>query len=481
MPSEIRSPRTLSNWTEFDYYRRRRLMSAWWWFVGGSAMLGGLLVVGMWGFAGNQAFQAGPLSPPHATFNNDCSQCHEKAFTTVTRLWAGDGVGTVTDDACKKCHNGADHTGHHVVIGRCVSCHKEHKGHDRLVRVDDSKCVQCHRDLSNHAGPEAFRDGKGDGWPEVFNTMTAFAPGKHEPFREKEDTGTIKFNHKTHLNPEGIPVRDLKQYEKQAEEYRKKGLDPAALPFGKSKMRKLECAECHQMDEAGRYMKPISYEQHCGECHPLGAQLAGPWGGDADMRKLASAFSRERISHPRKGQGPRQVRASLRDALTRFITQTKNVKFRQVVGIGAGRLLPDRDPAPAELNQAEFSWVNGQMQKIERTVFDGAGGCKYCHAPEKQERADGEFPAFLKSNIPERWWQRANFRHDSHRVYACSQCHKDVEQGRDTKDVLLPTMDNCLECHVKGEPKKARSNCMDCHSFHDPKQQKGQPPSAREK
>jgi hypothetical protein len=121
------------------------------------------------------------------------------------------------------------------------------------------------------------------------------------------------------------------------------------------------------------------------------------------------------------------------------------------------------------------------MSGLERAAFDGAGGCKYCHTPEKPARREGELPVFLKPNIPTRWWHRAKFRHDSHRMNACSECHKDVEQSKDTKDVLLPTMDNCLKCHVKGEPSKARSSCMDCHSFHDPKQQMGAPPSAREK
>lgn len=489
MPSEVRSPRTLSNWTELDYHKRRRLLSAWWWWVGGSAALAAVLLVGLWGFAGNQAFQAGPVSHPHALFNQDCAQCHEKAFTTLTRLWAGDSVGTVTDEACVKCHNGAPH---HGAVGRCVSCHKEHKGHDRLTRVDDSKCVECHADLSRHGG------GAG-----AFNSMTAFAPGRHEPFREYADTGTIKFNHEAHLKAGGIPVRDLEQYEEQTRDYRAKKLDPATLLFDRPSTRTLQCAECHQMDEAGRYMKPISYDQHCAGCHPLGAQLvagtAGArWRWGEQMRKLASEFSRERVAHPRLryrpgqegverakrellpgGKGPEQVRASLRDNLTRFITSDKNRAFLgEVAGGDPLRLPPDRDPAPAVLRKAEFQWVNEQQVEIEQIVFNGAGGCGYCHKQKGPATRGGELAEFEHPNIPERWWRRAKFRHDSHRMMDCAKCHQGVEKSKQTKDVLLPKMDACLECHTHGAANRARSSCMDCHSYHDPKLQMG-PPSAR--
>src|SRR5262245_1919652 len=130
MPSEVRSPRTLSSWLELDYHRRRRLFTGWWRWVLGGAVLGGLALAGLYAATGNKAFQAGPVTRPHALFNHDCGRCHERTFATIARLWQGDTVGSVTNGACLKCHEGSAHNHPHGgEVGRCVECHKEHRGH----------------------------------------------------------------------------------------------------------------------------------------------------------------------------------------------------------------------------------------------------------------------------------------------------------------------------------------------------------------
>src|SRR5262245_66576232 len=99
MPSSFRSPRTLASWLELDYFRRRRLFRGWTSCLLLLAAVGSLAGVGvMFSAAGNRTFQAGPLSPPHALFNDRCDLCHVNPGATLTRLWRGDRVGPVAND-----------------------------------------------------------------------------------------------------------------------------------------------------------------------------------------------------------------------------------------------------------------------------------------------------------------------------------------------------------------------------------------------
>ena len=449
MPSNLRTPKTLSRWLALDYHRRRTLFAAWWRWVSGGAVLGLLLVGGVLLARGRGAFQAGPVSHPHALFNHDCGKCHQKTLTTLARVWYGDEVGTVTDAACQQCHRGEPHNAPHAgPVGRCVDCHTEHRGHDALVRVADRKCLACHAGLERHDGSAS----------PFARTVSAFAEGGHPPFPRYPDPGTIRFNHALHLAGP-LPVMDLKQRRKQEDEARKKGIDPATIDWPRPALKPLACADCHEAEEAGGVMKPIRYEAHCKECHPVGAQLAGPWKGEA--LKRASVFGREALEHPRPGQGTAPVRASLRDALARFIA--RNPAFLERASGEAARPLPDRD-AQDRKAEAAFKWVGGQMEKIEKHVIEGVGGCRYCHATEAGE--------VVKPAIPARWWKHARFRHDKHRMALCAECHPGVEHSKDTKDVLLPGLETCLKCHEAGGRSKARAACMDCHAYHDPAKQR---------
>jgi predicted CXXCH cytochrome family protein len=438
MPSELRTPRTLASWLELDYFQRRRLFSTWWWWILGGTALGAVLLGGMYASSGKRAFQAGPVSHPHALFNDDCGKCHEKAFTTVTRLWAGDEVGTVTDRACSQCHAGPPH---HGAAGRCVDCHKEHRGHGMLMRYGEGTCVKCHVDLDATGGP---RTG-------VARSVTAFTSGGH-PEPRTPPAHSRRFPHDVHLTDAGVPVR---------------GAD------GKMSFKKLACIECHEPDAAGKLMKPISYNRHCAECHPLGKQLVGNWQGE-EMLAQARAFARERIPHPGPGQGVGVVRGSLRDALSRFISDPRHAAFLQPAG-QAPRPLPDRGPgASLALNKEQFEWVNEQMAKIEPLTF-GKGGCGYCHQMGQDK---GGLPTVVRPKIPDRWWTRSVFRHEAHTMMSCLDCHDAKHSTRDS-EVMMPKMEVCLKCHDTNKRASARSGCVQCHIYHDPDGRREPPPAAR--
>lgn len=424
MPSEFRTPRTLASWFELDYFNRRAFFHGLW---GGLPLLVGIAAVFALGLmlwaAGNRTFQAGPLSTPHAMFNDRCDLCHDRHGATLARMWNGDSVGSVSDEACQKCHSGSHHH-ERSPAGRCVSCHKEHRGHAALVRIDDRKCVECHRDLSG---------------------VTAFAEGKHPPFREAKDPGTIRFDHKSHLTPKKL--RDIEH--------------------------RLDCADCHRLDEAGRYMLPVTYEQHCKQCHPISIQVGGEQ-ADPELVAVSRAFAKEPLPHPRKGGSIADVRAAIRERVARFIAAPGGERFLKTKA-ESGRLPL---PASAPREEREYAWVGRATGELEAVLFDGGGGCRSCHTVLSPAAASKDrLPTLAAPGVPDRWWKQAAFRHDAHRMMKCDECH-DARGSEKSADALLPKMDLCLKCHDRAGPRgPARSDCVECHVYHDPAAQR----AAREK
>jgi hypothetical protein len=460
MPSPLRSPKTLAQWFELDYFRRRRLFRGLWRPMTGIALLVSCLAVGWTLFPGNRAvYQAGPVATSHAPFGQDCGKCHTEAFPTWARLWRGDdAIRSVPDAACEQCHKGPPH--HECVRqGSCAGCHHEHRGHSALARVTDNHCTSCHADLKCD-----------DGSKPDYKSVTGFGPGRHPEFHlwEQEkpiDPGTLRFNHKVHLD--GVLGIDAKQLEAQREKLRQAGVAPCDAELPKKTVR-LECQSCHEMDAAGRYVRPIDFDRHCKECHPLSVQLMGDWEGS--LRKSACEFSEKLAPHPAAGEGVETVRAALRERLTRFILHPKNKSFLAGPPEPA---VPER-PLPGWIRSEpvpprEYAWVNRQLERIERVLFDGAGGCRHCHLektiPDKPRGGLPEYesPGLWDEGKP--WFKHSVFRHDSHKVLKCTECH-DARESTTAKDVLLPRIGKCLECHHDGG---ARADCVECHVYHDPR------------
>ena len=439
MPSTFRSPRSLGSWLELDYFRRRTLFRGWW---GGSLLVALVAALAAFGVmlqaSGRATFQAGPLSTPHAMFQDRCEVCHTDFGKTFTRLWRGDKVASVPDDACISCHQGSHHNPPHAEMGTCVSCHREHRGHAALVRIPDSTCVTCHDDLRRKDGSSSPFEG---------HVVSFDDRGGHPPFRlwsgaKEKDAGTLKFNHAVHLVEKGVLVqRNPEQYQK------------------------LECANCHEIDGAGRNMKAISYDTHCKKCHPLSVRLDGKW-SDPALTGAVNAFAALPLRHPGKTESPAEVRSALRDRLTRLIQTDIGP---QLLDLGRRKAMP-RFPYPpdsAPIAERQFAWVGNQLAESERLLFDGPGGCKHCHTVEQPaaSRAD-RLPVLSPSMIRDRWWDHAKFKHDTHRMLSCEECHE-AKHSKATSDILLPGIDLCLRCHnAKASHATARSDCVECHVYH---------------
>jgi hypothetical protein len=424
MPSPLRDPKSLAEWLRLDYFRqprrlRRLLRLATW-----AALLAGavLLALALWP-ASHSLHQAGPLSTAHAMFSNDCRQCHAEFFRPVQRLWQADGsVRSVSDASCLRCHDGPLHNPLQAQTPACVTCHREHRGRAALARPDDPHCTSCHADLRSAGGQGEFRD------------VHSFA--SHPEFRlwsqgNPTDPGTVRFSHHAHLDAAGVRAP------------------------GGQRVR-LDCASCHEPDEARRYMKPVSYDAHCKSCHPLSFPVAA----EPVEEALARAV-REFSKLPAPHKEPLVVRGVLRERFTRFARANPAI-LSAPLSPPPVRPIPGRPPAAPPADPG--AWVDYQLEQADRALFLGGGGCGFCHtrtAPDGPDR----LPQFAKSNIPRRWFEHSTFRHDSHRLLRCFECHGDVSASRASRDVLLPRIDSCRQCH--NPQVGARSDCAECHLYHD--------------
>jgi len=75
-------------------------------------------------------------------------------------------------------------------------------------------------------------------------------------------------------------------------------------------------------------------------------------------------------------------------------------------------------------------------------------------------------PQVSQPFIPDRWMIRGQFDHGKHFKVACVKCHQ-VEQSRETSDVLLPAKASCAECHSPAGG--VANSCSTCHSYHSPR------------
>ncbi|CAM2065181.1 Cytochrome-C7 domain-containing protein [Sulfidibacter corallicola] len=207
-------------------------------FLFGMGMLGGLLLLAyaaadFFYFQTGHFLSNGPLSSAHAVHERQCDSCHTE--------W-----NSVPSDNCASCHEDvSDELGlysfdnhylyrsgdfNRVVPSEnempCATCHPEHQGRDAaLVDVPDQRCTSCHPYESFSSGHPAFE-----------------AVGK-------PDDTSLTFAHVSHVT-EMMAERDLQHLEQA-------------------------CIQCHQLDDDGRYFKPLNFEEHCDSCH-LTTSVATP-------------------------------------------------------------------------------------------------------------------------------------------------------------------------------------------------------------
>jgi predicted CXXCH cytochrome family protein len=488
MPAPRNNPKAFADWYELDYFRRPRSrhVTAWVVVLTMAACAAAVAATFAWP-GGRTAYQAGPLSDAHAFLADNCAACHTEAFSTARRLLPANQAARATPDAaCLQCHDAGVHNPHQTqFVGAdgqaadCAACHREHRGDVKLARIDDSHCVDCHASLATDDGRHRFAA-----------AVSHFATD-HPPFGawrggSLTDPGTLKFNHKVHLE-----LAD-----------KLKGVPAARLGDMADHLRRLteqSCTYCHQPDGERRYILPVRYENHCAGCHPLTAQPVGD--GPAEAARGWDA----RLPHPQSGETAAVVRGALLERYWKLIAAATpppaDAPGRPpVLQRGLPPLPADQRERVRQLaRQTEdrlFTPDGGDvLPGLERPLFRPKGGCAYCHTettkpdarpdglpayapPRLRDRwagvtfpderfgpANGERRSASEQAARDRWFPFARFSHDSHRMLECTACH-DAANSTQTSDVLMPAIDTCRQCHNRTAT-GVRSDCLECHQYHD--------------
>lgn len=477
-------------------------------------------------------YNGGPVSTAHAMFESECRLCHgpapalgpdtpltQPSLAAAARATSAGFFLPVSDAACTTCHAGPEHNAKSS-LPPCGSCHVEHVGKSVLVQIPDRHCVQCHADLKTKDGrPSDFHPRIPALADHPQFAVEVNAEQKLERVRLDAKPGpvdgtAIKLNHAKHLK---VNLKGIEELQK------KPGLKGLATVKDGTQ---LSCTFCHTPDERGQYMQEISYETHCAACHPLDfdgrfPDRVVPHGSPTIVRAflrgtLSEAFDQcQAIPAGDAGKAVRDQCVALELAKAPPAPAEDQPRGMRRRGGGAeteapaappadeprgGRLrgrAAEPEPAPApdtprggrlrgrtddeapasdaprgrrgraaaeEAPAAPTSWVAAQFGTIEPGVFKQR--CEYCHTVTRE----GGGPASVVApEIPDRWLRHSRFDHAAHRPVACTECHA-AATSTETKDVLLPKVETCRECH---QPRVgARSECVECHRFHDKKHER---------
>jgi hypothetical protein len=435
-------PKELPEWLQLDYFRRQGRVRGWRGPLGLFFAVGGaiLMLAISWSPGGHRALQAGPVSEAHALFNDNCATCHDTRFRTAARLVYGNTVRSVTDAACSRCHDSPIHHRRQLGSIACAACHREHQRSGSLVRVGDGQCTACHSDLASHADRTEKAESE-----RIFRDVSGFVGQSHPPFDAwvgKTDPGTIRFSHRKHLKADGVPV------------------------VGVPEPRLLRCPDCHRTDEEGRCMQSVRYQRDCAGCHPLSLSLEDERAlQDEQTRREAEQFRAAPATHPAPGESAQTVRAELRERLIRFIRGNPTV-LGTPESSQTGRPFLGPAPPPPAAAEAQWQWVEHKLDRVERLLFDGAGGCRYCHREitDPDHRPSG-LPQYAPPGIGARWFPHSRFSHDRHRTMNCEYCHTAASSSDRSSQIMLPTIATCQHCH-NPTTQRARSDCVECHKYH---------------
>lgn len=422
-----------------------------------------------------QFFNTGPLSRHHRALENDCASCHEpeslgrgaavpeRVLQVLNdRFRNGAPSFTRIDQSCQKCHTTHDFHEPNVVENRsCSACHEEHQGPGPMPTVTTLDCAACHNDgaimqasaeLGKQIPASHFRLNPkvaGAAWArpntlklprpvDGYTTVFASFSEGHPPFqlhRENfREADVLRFNHQRHLEGADIPPTKLGT--------------------------KLDCAYCHQPEPNGRFMKRVTFEANCQECHALQFDVKNPSfqlpHGDAQLVRTFLRTLPAQYGDFARRQG-----------------MTNETQIGQFAAVQIKQLL------------AQF----GSAQELERAVFftknpykgtESSGGaaranyagCAYCH--EVKQSGGGAFPmaTVVAPLIIDRWMPHAHFSHARHEgVISCRECHVSATASQLTSDVLMPTKESCTTCHSTTAPplKRVSAECSLCHTYHAPK------------
>lgn len=412
------------------------------------------------GFHADQSWSSGPLSSAHASLAQNCQSCHVEPFVAVT------------DKACVGCHTGehkamnAAHANAPTAMllaarappgsfdkflagfakafnrpeGQCTGCHTEHEGAGAMPATPQKFCASCHDGMkarlqaAGHPTVLADAGDFGTSHPE-FRPLVRAAPGA-KPGRavtsKSPDFDGLKFPHDLHLAAGGGVARMA-----------------ASLRGANGIGSRLECKNCHKVDDGGVRFRPVDMERDCAMCHSLAFETVG------GVRRTL-----------RHGE-PDQVAADL----TAYYRSTPPARPLQLGGMARRR--PGQYAAGQVYNIyfREVAVRPTRAADAVRAVFSKGGACYDCHTISAPQSGQGWRVMPVKQTA--RYLTKGWFDHDAHRESKCADCHSGAAASKRSADLLIPGLRQCRDCHVGESGDRlvkvdtaTKSPCAMCHEYH---------------
>jgi hypothetical protein len=426
----------------------------------------------------SRVYSSGRLSNPHAVFETQCAACH------VQR--AGEFSAKPVNSACLACHDGPIHHEEQTRAPNCAECHVEHRGKIDLAAASNQACATCHANLLVKGGEAHVPSG-----------IRSFEDG-HREFDAAEksntDTGTIKLDHKLHMQPIRQSANGPNVQLDCGDCHRPAAGTSAAWPYGDAKYMAatVSYTDADNFQLGGRsglapqnppsgreLMAPVKFANACAACHLLIFDKRFGEGVPHDNPDVIHAFLVKKLTgyiagHPnelREMQDPSRELTGKR-LPPRMQTLTTSQWVEEKVAV-AEELLARKTCAQCHgmalqklQDTAIARWAASQEMVNAGQVAPGRV------APVLPQR----FPVVAAANTKLRWLPHSKFSHDAHTGFTCTSCHAKALTSTESSDVLIPGIANCQTCHAPG-PNHAESRCFECHTYHDWAKRKDVKPS----
>ena len=237
------------------------------------------------------------------------------------------------------------------------------------------------------------------------------------------EQSNLKFSHTQHLDPDRVLRRGDSQ--------------------------PLNCADCHRLEPDGEHFEPITMENRCADCHELTFDPGAP---------------DRQLPHGK----PREVVLTLQDYFTRKFSDPNAGRSTR-----ERRRLPGHEEEEQTCTGAPFDCAMRSAHAEIENQFTRRG-CVGCHVVvDTQSESDFDRFQVYPIRFARDYFPAGRFDHRSHQIQgkltgdaACLSCHK-AKESQDSKDLMLPAMGKCEECHGdRPAVERVAVQCVSCHSYH---------------
>ena len=128
-----------------------------------------------------------------------------------------------------------------------------------------------------------------------------------------------------------------------------------------------------------------------------------------------------------------------------------------------------RHALSAEEDKRAREWVDRQSLAVARELLEKRI-CADCHEVIHDSDAVGfEQWRVVPVRLTSKWMPHAQFDHARHSGEKCTSCHETATESDASRDILMPRIERCRECHGgAAAATKVSSDCVMCHTFHIP-------------